>query len=78
MHFELLSMSDNQTKLDKIVSLAKRRGFVYQGSDIHGGFAGFWDYGPYGVALKSSILHLWWNMFVYARADMYALTPRVL
>ncbi len=51
--------SENATKLDKIVSLAKRRGFVYQGSEIYGGFAGFWDYGPRGVALHRNIVDTW-------------------
>ena len=41
--------------MEKIVSLAKRRGFVYQGSEIYGGLAGTWDYGPLGVALKNNI-----------------------
>ena len=51
-------------KLDDIVSLAKRRGFIYQGSDIYGGLAGTWDYGPLGVQLKKNITDAWWNFFV--------------
>ncbi|TSC84598.1 MAG: glycyl-tRNA synthetase [Parcubacteria group bacterium Gr01-1014_17] len=57
--------------LDKIVSLCKRRGFVYPSAEIYGGFAGFWDYGPYGLALKNNIKQLWWKMFVMDRDDMY-------
>jgi len=48
-------------KMDKIVSLCKRRGFVYPGSDIYGGLANSWDYGPLGVELKNNIKALWWD-----------------
>ncbi len=71
-------MQDNQTKLDKIASLAKRRGFVFQGSEIYGGFAGFWDFGPYGVALKRNIENLWWRMFVEERDDMYGVDAAIV
>ena len=57
--------------MDDIVSLAKRRGFIYQGSDVYGGLSGTWDYGPLGVTLKRNIMQLWWKMFVDARDDMY-------
>ena len=50
--------------MEKIVSLAKRRGFIYPGSEIYGGLAGTWDYGPLGVELKNNIKALWWRMFV--------------
>ncbi len=56
--------------MDKIVSLAKRRGFVYPGSEIYGGLANSWDYGPLGVELKNNIKQLWWKRFVQQRADM--------
>lgn len=69
-------MSD--IKLDDIVSLAKRRGFIYQGSDIYGGLSGTWDYGPLGVALKRNIMNLWWQMFVDARDDMYGVDAAIL
>ncbi|MCA9336714.1 glycine--tRNA ligase [Candidatus Saccharibacteria bacterium] len=69
-------MSD--IKLDDIVSLAKRRGFVYQGSDVYGGLSGTWDYGPLGVALKRNILNLWWQMFVDSRDDMYGVDAAIL
>ncbi len=59
--------------MEKIVSLCKRRGFIYQGSEIYGGLAGTWDYGPLGVALKNNIKNLWWRMFVDDREDMYGL-----
>lgn len=64
--------------LQKIVSLAKRRGFIYQGSEIYGGLAGTWDYGPLGVALKRNITNLWWRMFVLDREDMYGLDAAIL
>jgi len=69
-------MSD--VKLDDIVSLAKRRGFIYQGSDVYGGLSGTWDYGPLGVALKRNIMQLWWKMFVEARDDMYGVDAAIL
>ncbi len=64
--------------MEKIVSLAKRRGFIYQGSEIYGGLAGTWDYGPLGVALKKNIENLWWRFFVDSRDDMYGLDSSIL
>jgi len=64
--------------MEKIVSLCKRRGFVYQGSEIYGGLAGTYDYGPYGVELKNNIEDLWWRMFVRERRDMYGLDAAIL
>lgn len=64
--------------MDDIVSLAKRRGFIYQGSDVYGGLSGTWDYGPLGVALKRNIMQLWWRMFVDERADMYGVDAAIL
>lgn len=65
-------------KMEKIVSLAKRRGFIYQGSEIYGGLAGTWDYGPLGVALKQNIRNLWWKRFVDDREDMYGVDAAIL
>jgi glycyl-tRNA synthetase len=64
--------------MEKIVSLCKRRGFVYQGSEIYGGLAGTWDYGPLGVALKKNIENLWWRMFVEERDDMCGVDSAIL
>lgn len=64
--------------LEKLASLAKRRGFIYQGSEIYGGLAGTWDYGPLGVQLKRNLQNLWWKMFVEERDDMYGLDSAVL
>jgi glycyl-tRNA synthetase len=66
------------TTLEEIVSLAKRRGFIYQGSEIYGGLAGTWDYGPLGVALKRNITQLWWKTFVDDREDVYGIESAVL
>ena len=64
--------------MEKLVSLAKRRGFVYQGSEIYGGLAGTYDYGPLGTALKNNIKNLWWRMFVDGRDDMYGMDAAIL
>ncbi len=68
----------SEVSLDDIVSLCKRRGFIYQGSEIYGGLAGTWDYGPLGVALKRNIEQAWWNMFVDQRDDMYGVDAAIL
>ncbi len=64
--------------LEKIVSLAKRRGFIYPSSDIYGGLAGAWDYGPLGVLLKNNIKSLWWKKFVLDRDDMCGIDSAIL
>ena len=65
-------------KMEQIVSLAKRRGFIYPGSDVYGGLSGTWDFGPLGVTLKRNIMQLWWNMFVEEREDMYGVDAAIL
>jgi glycyl-tRNA synthetase len=64
--------------MEKLVSLCKRRGFIYQGSEIYGGLAGTWDYGPMGTALKNNIKSIWWRMFVDERDDMYGVDAAIL
>lgn len=64
--------------LEDIVSLCKRRGFIYQGSEVYGGLAGTWDYGPLGLSLKRNIMNLWWQMFVDNRPDMYGVDATIL
>jgi len=64
--------------LDQLVSLCKRRGFVYPGSEIYGGLANTWDYGPLGVELKNNIKQLWWKEFVRKRTDMVGLDAAIL
>ncbi|GAB4027466.1 MAG: glycine--tRNA ligase [Candidatus Microgenomates bacterium] len=64
--------------LSDIVSLAKRRGFFYPGSDIYGGLANTWDYGPLGAQLKKKIKDLWWETFITRRSDMVGLDSAVI
>jgi glycyl-tRNA synthetase len=64
--------------LDKISSLAKRRGFVFQASEIYGGFESTWDYGPLGVELKRRIADAWWRDTVMAREDVVGLDSAIL
>ena len=73
-------MADKQenTLMENIISLCKRRGFIFQGSEIYGGLAGTWDYGPLGVALKKNIENLWWKRFVNDRDDMYGMDAAIL
>lgn len=73
-----MSEQKNEVKLEDIVSLCKRRGFIFQGSDIYGGLAGTWDYGPLGLALKKNIMNLWWRTFVEERDDMYGVDAAIL
>src|SRR3989339_15965 len=77
-------MSEKNTKQDKnnlmekIVSLCKRRGFVFQGSEIYGGLAGFYDYGHYGLAFANNIKNSWWKKFVDSRRDMYGINSSII
>jgi glycyl-tRNA synthetase len=66
------------TKLDDIVSLCKRRGFIFQSSEIYGGINGFWDYGPLGVELKRNIKEAWWEDVVRQRDDMVGLDCSII
>ena len=68
----------SQAKMEAIISLCKRRGFIYQGSDVYGGLSGTWDYGPLGVQLKRNIMDLWWRRFVDERDDMYGVDAAIL
>lgn len=64
--------------MDKIVSLCKRRGFIFPGSEIYGGLANSWDYGPLGVELKNNLRDWWWKRFVQKRSDMFGLDAAIL
>lgn len=64
--------------MEKIESLAKRRGFIYQGSEVYGGLAGTWDYGPLGVALKNNIKESWRKKFISSKSDMYEVDAAIL
>src|SRR5260370_41970347 len=64
--------------MDKVVALPKRRGFIFPSSEIYGGLSGFYDYGPYGVALKRAIRDLWWRHMVDLRDDMVGLESTLI
>ena len=64
--------------MDKIASLAKRRGFIFPGSEIYGGYQGFWDYGPLGVELKNNIKKEWWKDMVYGREDVVGIDAAII
>jgi len=64
--------------MDDIVSLSKRRGFLYPGSEIYGGFANSYTYGPYGVELKNNIKALWWKKFVHNREDIVGIDGPII
>lgn len=64
--------------MEKIVSLCKRRGFIFQGSEIYGGLGGTYDWGHFGVALKNNIKQYWWKRFVDSRRDMYGVDAAIL
>jgi glycyl-tRNA synthetase len=68
----------NNTVMDSIVALAKRRGFIYSGSEIYGGLAGFWDYGPLGVELKRNIKSEWWKSMVNSRDDVVGVDASII
>src|SRR3989338_5689813 len=69
---------EKNDKMEKVVSLCKRRGFVFQGSEIYGGLSGTWDYGHYGSILAHNIKQLWWKHFVEEREEMFGLTSTTL
>ncbi|MDP2649278.1 MAG: glycine--tRNA ligase [bacterium] len=74
-------MSENSTTsnlMEKIVSLCKRRGFIFQGSEIYGGLGGTWDYGPMGVELKRNIKNLWWKDVVWLREDIVGVDASIV
>lgn len=63
---------------ENIISLCKRRGFIFQGSEVYGGMAGTWDYGPLGVMLKRKIMQTWWQFFVEDAEDMYGVDAAII
>lgn len=67
-----------ENKLEKIVSLCKRRGFIFPGSEIYGGLRGTWDYGPLGAELKFNLKQSWWDSVVKARDDIYGVQAAIL
>ena len=65
-------------QMEKIVSLCKRRGFIFQSSEIYGGINGFWDYGPLGAELKRNVKELWWNAMTRQRDDVAGLEATII
>ena len=66
------------TSMEQLVSLCKRRGFIFQGSEIYGGLQGSYDYGPLGVELKNNLRQAWWRANVYERDDIEGLDASIL
>lgn len=64
--------------MEKVVSLCKRRGFIFPSSEIYGGVAGFWDYGPYGVDLRHNIKQHFWNKFVLGKEEIYPISTSII
>ncbi|MDO4271406.1 MAG: glycine--tRNA ligase [Candidatus Saccharibacteria bacterium] len=64
--------------MEDIISLCKRRGFIFRGSEVYGGLAGTWDWGPLGTALKRNVMQAWWNYFVERRDDMYGVDAAII
>jgi len=71
-------MAESKLTMEKIVNLCKARGFVYPGSEIYGGFANTWDFGPVGVELKNNIKRSWWKRFVQESPDTYGVDAAIL
>jgi len=69
---------DNSDLMDKVVALCKRRGFIFQSSEIYGGLSGAWDYGPLGVELKRNVKNAWWQSIVHFRDDVVGLDASIL
>ncbi len=73
-----MAESKENVLMEKIVSLCKRRGFIYQSSEIYGGINGFWDYGPLGAELKRNVKELWWNAMTRQRDDVVGLEATII
>lgn len=71
-------MSERKVTMDKVINLCKSRGFVFQGSEIYGGFANTWDFGPVGVELENNIKKMWWKRFVQESPNTYGVDASIL
>ncbi len=71
-------MIQELSEMDKIVALCKRRGFIFPSSEIYGGLAGFWDYGPYGVELRHNIKQRFWDKFISEREEIYPISSSII
>ena len=73
-----MSTPTDTQRMEKIVSLCKRRGFIFQSSEIYGGLNGAWDYGPLGVELKRNLKNYWWRVMVHERDDVVGMDGAIL
>src|SRR6266508_2635864 len=73
-----MSKTKTTERMEKIVSLCKRRGFIFQSSEIYGGLNGFWDYGPLGAELKRNIKEYWWRCLTQLRDDVVGLDASII
>jgi len=73
-----MAKDESSQRMEKIVSLCKRRGFIFQSSEIYGGINGFWDYGPLGVELKKNLKDFWWQRNVRERDDMEGMDGAII
>jgi glycyl-tRNA synthetase len=73
-----MNKSPDSQRMEKIVSLCKRRGFIFQSSEIYGGLNGAWDYGPLGVELKRNLKNYWWRVIVHERDDVVGMDGSIL
>src|SRR5207247_1664433 len=73
-----MSAPTDAHRMEKIVSLCKRRGFIFQSSEIYGGLNGLWDYGPLGVELKRNLKNYWWRVMVHERDDVVGMDGSIL
>src|SRR5687767_9363072 len=71
-------MATAKLDMEKLVSLCRRRGFIFQSSEIYGGINGFWDYGPLGVELKRNLKDAWWRRMTYEREDVVGLDASII
>ena len=73
-----MSEKTDPQRMERIVSLCKRRGFIFQSSEIYGGLNGCWDYGPLGVELKNNLKQYWWRVMVRERDDVVGMDGSIL
>src|SRR6202040_3296583 len=78
VNFDSMSAQPDTQRMEKIVSLCKRRGFIFQSSEIYGGLNGLWDYGPLGVELKRNLKNYWWRIMVHERDDVVGMDGSIL
>src|SRR3970282_893368 len=71
-------MNNESEIMEKVISLCKRRGFIYPSGEIYGGLSGFWDYGPLGVELKNNIKKEWWKFHVHQRRDIVGIDGAII